>query len=80
MVLCMIFYLIIVQLKKKIFLIFMNIELLRIIYKKMFVILLTSIVSFSNSTKCISLSNQKFMTQPTVINLNTNEYSQELRW
>ena len=58
----------------------MNIELLRIIYKKMFVILLTSIVSFSNSTKCISLSNQKFMTQPTVINLHTNEYSQELRW
>ena len=80
MVLCMIFYLIIVQLKKKIFLIFMNIELLRIIYKKMFVILLTSIVSFSNSAKCISLSNQKFMTQPTVINLHTNEYSQELRW
>ena len=46
----------------------------------MFVILLTSIVSSSNSTKCISLSNQKFMTQPTVINLHTNEYSQDLRY
>ena len=58
----------------------MNIEWLRIIYKKMFVISLTSIVNSSNSTKCISLSNQKFMTQPTVINLHTNEYSQNLRY
>ena len=80
MVLCMIFCLIIVQLEKVFFLIFMNIEWLRIIYKKMFVILLTSIVSSSNSTKCISLSNQKFMTQPTIINLHTNEYSQDLRY
>ena len=34
--------------------------------KKFFVILLTSIVSASNHTKCISLSNQKCMTQPTL--------------
>ena len=29
------------------------------IIKKMFIVLLTSIVSASNHTKCISLSNQK---------------------
>ena len=34
--------------------------------KIFFVILLTSIVSASNHTKCISLSNQKCMTQPTL--------------
>ena len=34
--------------------------------KFFFVILLTSIVSASNHTKCISLSNQKCMTQPTL--------------
>ena len=34
--------------------------------KNFFVILLTSIVSASNHTKCISLSNQKCMTQPTL--------------
>ena len=39
--------------------------------------LLVSIVNASNHTKCISLSNQKFMTQPTLINLHPNEYSQE---
>ena len=46
--------------------------------KKLFVTLLTSIVSASNHTKYMSLSNQKFMTQPTVINLHPNKYSQEL--
>ena len=39
--------------------------------------LLVSIVNASNHKKCISLSNQKFMTQPTLINLHPNEYSQE---
>ena len=48
--------------------------------KKMFAILLTSIVSASNHTKCISLSNQKCITQPTLINLYPNKYSQELRY
>ena len=40
--------------------------------------LLTSIESGSNHTKCVPLSNYKCMTQPTVINLHSNEYSQEL--
>ena len=40
--------------------------------------ILTSIVSVSNHTKCVSLSNQKCMTQPITINLHPNEYSQEL--
>ena len=44
----------------------------------MFVGLLTSIVYVSNHTKCILLSNQKCMTQATLVNLHTNEYSQEL--
>ena len=35
----------------------------------MFIVLLTSIVNASNHTKCASLSNQKCMTQPTLINL-----------
>ena len=42
--------------------------------------LLTGIVSASNYTKCVSLSNQKCMTQPTLINLHTDEYSQELHY
>ena len=29
------------------------------------------------STKCVSLSNEKSMIQPTLINLHANEYSQE---
>ena len=48
--------------------------------KKIFVLLLTSIVSASNHTKSVSLSNQKCMNQPTLINLHLNEYSQELRY
>ena len=46
--------------------------------KKMFIGLLTSLVNGSNDTKCISLSNQKCVIQPTLINLHANEYSQEL--
>ena len=46
--------------------------------KKMFVILLTIIVSASNHTKCVSLNNQKGMTQTTFVNLQRLEYSQEL--
>ena len=45
--------------------------------KKIFIILLRTIVNASNHTKCILLSNQKRMTQPTLINLHANEYSQE---
>ena len=43
----------------------------------MFIVLLTSTVNASNHTKGVFLSNQKFMTQPTHINLHANEYSQE---
>ena len=46
--------------------------------KKIFIGLLTGIVSTSNHTKCVSLSNQKFVIQLTLINLHPNEYSQEL--
>ena len=44
--------------------------------KKNFIRLLTSIVSASNHKKCMSLSNQKCMTQPTIISLHPNEHSQ----
>ena len=36
--------------------------------EKNFIGLLTGIESFSNNTKRVSLSNQKFMTQHTLIN------------
>ena len=36
--------------------------------KKMFIVLLTGLVNGSNHTKCVSLSNQKCKTQPTLIN------------
>ena len=42
------------------------------IIKKIFVVLLTSIVSVYNHTKCVLLSNQKCMTQPTLVNLHPN--------
>ena len=45
--------------------------------KKIFIALLTGLVNGSNHTKCISLSNQKYMIQPTLINLHRKEYSQE---
>ena len=45
--------------------------------KKISIGLLTGLVNGSNHTKGISLSNQKCMIQPTLINLHPNEYSQE---
>ena len=48
--------------------------------KKIFIILLSNIVNGSNHTQCISLSNQKCMTQPTLVNLHPNEYTQELHY
>ena len=48
--------------------------------KKMFFRLLTGIVCTSNNTKFVSLSNQRCMTKPTLINLHLNEYSQELHY
>ena len=40
--------------------------------KKIFIGLLTDIVSASFHTKCMSLSNQKCMIHPTLINLHPN--------
>ena len=48
--------------------------------EKMFIRVLTVLVSTSNSTNYVSLSNQKCMTQPTLINLHSNEYSQKLHY
>ena len=48
--------------------------------KKIFIGLLTDIISASNHTKCVSLSNQECMTQPTLINLHPNENSQEFHY
>ena len=48
--------------------------------KTIFIGFLTGIVSSSNHTKCVSLSNQKCFTQPTLINLHSNEYSQEIHY
>ena len=46
--------------------------------KKIFIRLLTSIGNASNHTKCVSFSNQKCTTQPTLINLHPNEYTEAL--
>ena len=48
--------------------------------KKIFIELLTGLVYGSNDTNCVSLSNQKCMTQPTLINLHPNEYRQEFHY
>ena len=47
---------------------------------KIFIGLLTGLVNRSNHRKSISLSNQKCMTEPTLINLHLNGYSQELHY
>ena len=49
------------------------------IIKRIFIVLLSSIVNapFFHHTKRVSLSNQKCMVQPILINLRPNEYSQE---
>ena len=47
--------------------------------KKIFIGLLVSvIVNASIHTKCVYLSNQKCTSQPTIINLHPNEYTQGL--
>ena len=43
--------------------------------RKMFIGLLTSIINVSNHTKWVSLNNQECVNQPTLINLDPNEYS-----
>ena len=49
----------------------------------MFIVSLSSLANASSiassHTKCVSLSNQKCSTQPTVINLYPSEYTQGLR-
>ena len=45
--------------------------------KKIFMGLLINIVNACNHTKCVSLSSQKCVIQPTPINLHPNENSQE---
>ena len=42
--------------------------------KKVFIGWLTGLIDGSNHAKCISLSKQKYMTQPTFINFHPNEY------
>ena len=41
----------------------------------MFILLLSSIDNASNDTKCVLLSNQKCMIQPTLINLHLYPFS-----
>ena len=37
------------------------------IIKKMFIVLLVSIVNWSNHKKCVSLSNKNYKIQPTIL-------------
>ena len=46
----------------------------------MFTGILTGLVNVSNHTRCVSLSNQKYEIQPTLINLHPNKHSQELHY
>ena len=48
--------------------------------KKLFIGLLTGLVNGSSHIKCLFLNNQKCMTQPTLINLRRNEYSQKFHY
>ena len=45
--------------------------------KKIFIGLLTSLVNGYNHARCVSLINQKYQIQLSLVNLNPNEYSQE---
>ena len=48
--------------------------------KKIFIALLTGIVSASKHKKCVLLTNQKYMIQPTFLNLRPNGYSPEYHY
>ena len=48
--------------------------------EKIFIGLLTDLVNGSNHIKCVFLSNQKCMIQPTLINVHTNECFQEFHY
>ena len=43
-------------------------------------VFLSSIVNAFSHKKCVSLSNQKWKIQPTLINLHPNEYNQEFHY
>ena len=47
---------------------------------RIFTALLISIINASNHSKCVLLSNQKCMAQPTLVNLHPEEYSQEFHY
>ena len=46
----------------------------------MFIGLWTGVINATNHKKWAPLNNQQCMTQPTLINLNPNEYSQGLHY
>ena len=46
------------------------------VIKKLFMGLLASVLSASSHIKYVPLSNQKSTTQPTIIDLHPNEYTQ----
>ena len=50
------------------------------IIKKVFILLLSNIVNVSKNTQWVLSSNQKYMAQPTHINLDPNDYSQEFHY
>ena len=50
------------------------------IIEKMFIVLLSNIFNGSNCAKCVLLRKEKYVTQPAIINLHPNEYSQEFQY
>ena len=55
-------------------------EIMLGLIKKIFIGLLTGLGNRSDHIKCVSFSSQKCMTQPTFINLDANDYSQEFNF
>ena len=55
-------------------------KLIFALIKKILIGLLSSIINASNHTKWVFLSNQKWVIQPTLINLHPNQYSQEFQY
>ena len=82
----MIFQLTIVQLRKKKFLILINIEWLKtckimfVFIKQLFIGLLTGLVNESNHTTCVPSNNHKRTTHPTIINLHLHQCTQGLHY
>ena len=48
--------------------------------KKIFIGLLISRANAFNDTKCVSVRNQKCMTEPSLVNLHPNRYGQEFHF